>query len=487
MELLILGLYFVCLTVLCVFGLHGLLLIYFYHKSPEESQAIEMSEGASFPVVTVQIPLYNEVYVAERIIEAVSNIDWPKESLEIQVLDDSTDETKELVAATVEEYAKRGFNIKQIHRVDRAGFKAGALKGGLECCQGEYVAIFDADFVPKAEFLKKTIPYLESDAKVGMVQTRWEHINEDYSYLTRAQALALDGHFVVEQQVRNKAGFFINFNGTAGVWRKECIEDAGNWQSDTLTEDLDLSYRAQMKGWKFKYLNNVTSPAELPAEINALKSQQFRWTKGAIETARKHLPAVWKSKVPLIHKIESTFHLGSNIVFPLILLVAILNVPLVVIKNEFAELNDFFMFMSVFVVATISTFLMYMYSQRDVYPDWQRRILLFPLFLAGSMGLSVNNTKAVLEGLVGIKSAFIRTPKYKVEKAQDSWKSKKYAGRKIGIVSVFEVALALYFLVGVGASLHYMEIAAIPFQLMFFFGFGVVGYLSLKHAFQVQQ
>lgn len=487
MELLILGLYFVCLSVLCVFGLHGLLLIYFYHKSANNSKAPVATADDQFPLVTVQIPLYNEIYVAERIVEAVARLDWPQDKLEIQVLDDSTDETKDLVANIVERYSSLGFDIVQLHREDRSGFKAGALKAGLETAKGEFIAIFDADFVPKSEFLQKTIPYLVADDGVGMVQTRWEHINEDYSYLTRAQALALDGHFVVEQQVRNNAGFFINFNGTAGVWRKSCIEDAGNWQSDTLTEDLDLSYRAQMKGWRFKYLNDVTSPAELPAEINALKSQQFRWTKGAIETARKHLPAVWKSKVPLIHKIESTFHLGSNIVFPLILLVAVLNVPLVVIKNEFTELNDFFMFMSVFVVATMSTFLMYMYSQREVYPDWQRRILLFPLFLAGSMGLSVNNTKAVLEGLVGIKSAFIRTPKYRVEKTQDSWQSKKYAGRKVGFVSLLEVALALYFLVGVAASIHYMEIAAIPFQLMFFFGFGVVGYLSLKHAFQVQQ
>jgi cellulose synthase/poly-beta-1,6-N-acetylglucosamine synthase-like glycosyltransferase len=307
-------------------------------------------------------------------------------------------------------------------------------------------------------------------------------LNNEFSLLTRAQGIALDGHFVIEQQVRNKSGFFINFNGTAGVWRRSCIVDAGNWEDDTLTEDLDLSYRAQLKGWNFIFLNDVTSPAELPSEINALKSQQFRWTKGAIETAKKILPRVWKAKLPLRVKLQSTVHLTNNLVFPFILLTGILNVPLVFIKST-GRYETFFAFMSVFVLAFISSFLFYLYSQKDVYPDWKKRIFLFPLFMSGSMGFSVNNTRAVLEGLFNKKSAFIRTPKFKIENDKDTWKNKKYqASTKISFSVMFELALAVYCSVGVVASLWFLEIAALPFQLLFFLGFGLVGYLSIRHA-----
>ncbi|HRI31935.1 MAG TPA: glycosyltransferase family 2 protein, partial [Candidatus Kapabacteria bacterium] len=359
-------LYILSLTILFAFGLHGLVMIYYYHKTagtvrnnPPQQLPDEL------PVVTVQLPMYNEVYVVERLVSAVCDIRYPKDKLEIQVLDDSTDETVEVTRRLVEEYAAQGFDIKHIHRIDRTGYKAGALKHGLAMARGEFVAIFDADFVPKPDFLEMTVPHFQND-NVGMVQTRWEHLNEDYSFLTRAQALALDGHFVIEQQVRNKAGFFINFNGTAGIWRKKTIEDAGNWHSDTLAEDLDLSYRAQLKGWKFVFLNDVTSPAELPADINALKTQQFRWTKGAVETAKKLLPAVWKSDMPFKVKMECTVHLTSNIVFPFIIMVAMLNVPLVIIKNNVAGYDAYFTLMSVFVLASISTFLFYLYAQKAI-------------------------------------------------------------------------------------------------------------------------
>ena len=278
-------------------------------------------------------------------------------------------------------------------------------------------------------FLIKTIPHFFTDPKIGVVQTRWEHINREYSMLTRAQAFALDGHFVVEQDVRNKAGFFIQFNGTGGVWRKATILDAGNWQSDTLTEDLDLSYRAQLRGWKFKYLTDVTSPAELPAEVNALKSQQFRWTKGAIETARKMIPEVWKSNIPLRIKIHSTFHLTSNIVYPFIVLAGILNGPLIFIKQQGGH-EAYFAMMSVFVIAFIGSFLFYLISQKAVYPDWRRRIMLFPLFMAGSMGFAVNNSRAVFEGLFKRKSEFVRTPKYAIEGKKDTWKKNMYISKK---------------------------------------------------------
>ena len=481
MEEIILFTYIAALTILFVFGSHGFIMIYYYLKFRTRKQPSAKTLD-SYPVVTVQLPVFNEVYVVGRLIDAACAMIYPKDKLEIQVLDDSTDETVDIVGQYVERYRKLGFDIKQVRRPNRQGFKAGALKAGLDNARGVYVAIFDADFVPRQDFLLKTLPYFFTDPRIGMVQTRWEHINSDYSLLTRTQAMALDGHFVIEQAVRNKVGFFINFNGTAGIWKKECILDAGNWQTDTLTEDLDLSYRAQLRGWKFKYLNDVTSPAELPSEINALKSQQFRWTKGAIETARKMLPGVWKSPLPLKIKIHATFHLTNNLVFPFIVLAGVLNVPLVFIKHAGAH-DAYFAFMSVFVFAFIGSFLFYLFSQKDVYADWRKRIFLFPVFMAGSMGFAVNNSRAVLEGLFKRKSEFVRTPKYSIQSKKDSWRDKSYVPIKISGTVVLEIVLALYCLIGVVASIYFLEIAAVPFQLMFFLGFAFVSALSLKHAF----
>ncbi len=480
MESLILILYFLSLCILFAFGIHGLVMLYYYKKT----EGIKIKdEGLSeeLPQVTIQLPLFNELYVIERLIESVCKIKYPKDKLEIQVLDDSTDETQQIASNLVNHYKDLGFDIHYIHRTNREGYKAGALKNALNFCKGEFVAIFDADFVPNEDFLIRTIPHFKND-NVGMVQTRWEHLNEDYSFLTKTQALNLDGHFCMEQQVRNKAGFFINFNGTAGIWRKSTIFDAGNWQADTLTEDMDLSYRAQLKGWKFVYLNDVTSPAELPTDINALKAQQFRWTKGSIETGKKILPKVFKAKLPLKVKMESLVHLSGNIVFPFIILVAILNVPVVILKNKYPELDIYYSLMSIFVLATISTFLFYMYSQKSIRFNWRKKLLIFPVYLAGSMGMAINNTKAVFEALINKKTGFVRTPKYKIENVQDDWKKKKYTSKKIGFVVWLELALALYFIFGIGVSIYYAEIAAIPFQLLFLMGFGTVGFLSLKHA-----
>jgi cellulose synthase/poly-beta-1,6-N-acetylglucosamine synthase-like glycosyltransferase len=472
--------YIFSLTVLLIFGSHGFIMIYYYlkYRSKKHQPAGEI---ASYPVVTVQLPVFNEMYVAGRLIDAACAMVYPKDKLEIQLLDDSTDSTVEVVAAYVEKFRKQGFDIKQLRRENRKGFKAGALREGLELARGEFIAIFDADFIPRQDFLLKTVPYFITDPRIGMVQTRWEHLNSEYSLLTRTQAMALDGHFVIEQSVRNNVGFFINFNGTGGVWRRSCIEDAGNWQADTLTEDLDLSYRAQLRGWKFKYLNNVTSPAELPSEINALKSQQFRWTKGAIETARKILPVVWKSKLALAVKIHATFHLTNNLVFPFIVLAGILNVPLVFIKHE-GLYDSYFTFMSVYVFAFIGSFLFYLFSQKDVYADWRRRIFLFPLFMAGSMGFAVNNSRAVIEGLFHKKSEFVRTPKYSIRNKKDSWTGKQYVPIKISSTVVIEMILAVYCLFGVVSSVYFLEIAAVPFQLLFFLGFTFVSVMSLKHA-----
>ncbi|MDX9790905.1 MAG: glycosyltransferase family 2 protein [Candidatus Kapabacteria bacterium] len=472
--------YFLALTVLFGFGIHGLVLLYYYRKTHNQDVPVqEMPDEV--PMVTVQLPLYNEMFVVERLIKSVCTIDYPIEKLEIQVLDDSTDETVVMTKKIVEDYKSMGYNIKYIHRVNREGFKAGALKHGLTMAEGELVAIFDADFVPNPDFLKKTVPHF-NNPNIGMVQTRWEHLNEQYSYLTKAQALALDGHFVLEQQVRNKAGFFINFNGTAGIWRKETIFDAGNWHADTLTEDLDLSYRAQLKGWKFIYLNDVTSPAELPADINALKTQQFRWTKGAVETAKKILPKVFASDLPLKLKLESFVHLTSNIVFPFIIIVALLNVPLVIIKNTVGGFDEYYSLMSVFVLASVSTFLFYTYAQKAIHLDWRKRLLLFPVFLAGSMGFAVNNTKAVLEAIVGKKSGFARTPKDGMIGNNRVVRKSDYKHKKISLVVIIELLLTLYFVIGIIISAVYLEIAAMPFQLLFLLGFGTVGYMSLKHA-----
>jgi len=480
MEHLILIIYFVALSVLFGFGIHGLILLYYYRKTRKSPKSVPELPN-DIPMVTIQLPLFNEYFVAERLIRSVAAINYPKDKLEIQVLDDSTDDTVELCKAIVEELKLSGYDIHYIHRTDRSGYKAGALKNGLKFAKGDFVAIFDADFVPNSDFLMKTIPHFNYP-QVGMVQTRWEHLNEEYSYLTKAQALALDGHFVLEQQVRNKAGFFINFNGTAGVWRKSCIIDAGNWHADTLTEDLDLSYRAQLNGWKFIYLNDVTSPAELPADINALKTQQFRWTKGAVETAIKILPKVFKSKIPLKVKLECFVHLSSNIVFPFIILVALLNVPIVLIKNTFGGFDQFYSLMSIFVLASISTFLFYMFAQRAIHLDWRRRLLLFPVFLAGSMGFAVNNTKAVVEAIIRKRTGFARTPKDGIVGANAQNINVKYKQRKISATVIFELLLALYFVAGIALSIYFLEIAALPFQILFLLGFGTVGLLSLRHA-----
>ena len=472
--------YFISLFILFVFGLHGFIMIFYYNKYKNVKYTPKNDITPDYKV-TIQLPLFNELYVVERIINSVCEIDYPKENLEIQVLDDSTDETVQITNKIVEEKRKEGFDIKHIRRTNREGFKAGALKEAMKTAKGEFIAIFDADFIPQKEFLKRTLAFF-TDEKVGMVQTRWEHINGDYSILTKAQALALDGHFVIEQTVRNKAGFFINFNGTGGVWRRSCIVDAGNWDGTTLTEDLDLSYRAQLNGWKFVFLKDFTSPAELPSEINALKSQQFRWTKGAIETAKKILPLVWRAKIPLRVKLQSTFHLSNNIVFPFILLAAILNVPLTFIKNSGPH-HAYFAVMSVFVLAFVGTFIFYLFSQKDVHSDWRKRIVLFPLFMAGSMGFAVNNSRAVFEGLMNRKSEFVRTPKFKVVDNKDSWIGKKYMSRKLGFSVYVELIMAIYCLIGIASSIYFLEIAALPFQLLFFIGFSFVSLTSIKHAF----
>ncbi len=444
----------------------------FRDKPKRQLQAINTSK-----VVTIQLPLYNEMYVAERLINAVCNIDYPKESLDIQVLDDSTDETKQIVSKIVQQKKDAGFTISHIQRKNRVGFKAGALKAGLEKAKGEYIAIFDADFIPSPDFLKNMLTYFYSN-NIGMVQSRWSHINEKHSILTRVQAFALNGHFAIEQKVRNAAGFFINFNGTGGVWRKECILNSGNWQTDTITEDLDLSYRAQLKGWQFVYLNNFTTPAVLPEEITSLKAQQFRWTKGAVETAKKLLPTIWKSKQPLRIKLQSTFHLTNNFVFPFVLLVSLLNLPILFIKIG-GNHNSYFNYSSVFILAFISTFSLYMAAQKNIYTKWISKTFTFPIFLFGTMGLAINNSIAVFEAIINKKSEFVRTPKF-VKKDESEIVNKYKLKNKLSVQLFIEFFFTLYSFATLVFSLYYFELMALPFNMMFFFGFFSISMLSIK-------
>ena len=472
---LILILYIFSLTILLLFSSHGFVML-FYNNKFKRRDFSESSIDTS-KIVTIQLPLFNEMNVAERLINAVCKIDYPKKNLEIQVLDDSTDETTQIVSDLIKLKKSHGFNIKHIQRDNRVGYKAGALKEGLQKTNGEFIAIFDADFIPPRNFLQKTLPRFHSK-NIGMVQTRWEHLNEMNSLLTKVQAFALNGHFVIEQEVRNKSGFFINFNGTGGIWRKECIEDSGNWQADTLTEDLDLSFRAQMKGWSFIYLKDVTTPAELPSEISSLKTQQFRWTKGAIETAKKLLPTIWNSNLNFKTKLYSTFHLTNNLVFPFVLLTGLLNVPLLFIKNG-GEFNTVINFMSLFILAFISTFLLYILAQKNIHRDWIKRGLIFPIFVSGSMGMAINNSRAVLEGLLNRKSEFVRTPKF--SSGADIHNQKKYLSTpKISFQLMLEILFTIYSFAGVLIAIYFLEITAIPFHLMFFIGFFSVSALSLK-------
>jgi cellulose synthase/poly-beta-1,6-N-acetylglucosamine synthase-like glycosyltransferase len=474
---LILNIYLVALFVIGLFSLEAIFLAYKFWQG-RKTKLIE--GGADYlPKVTIQLPIYNELYVVERLIQSVCLLKYPIEKLQIQVLDDSDDATTEICANRVAHFKDQGFDISLIQRTDREGFKAGALREGLKSASGELIAIFDADFLPPSNFLRKTVS-LFIDSKVGMVQTRWDHLNEKYSMLTKAQSFGLAGHFVVEQNGRNSAGYFMNFNGTAGIWRKSCIEESGNWQDDTLTEDLDLSYRAQMKGWKFIFLNDVVTPAELPAEINALKSQQYRWTKGAVETARKILPQLWKSRLPLKIKVHSTLHLTSNFVYPFILILALLNLPLILIKNHFPESKVFFYIFSFFLVSFGASFLFYALSQKTLYKNWKKRMLLFPVFMSGSMGFSINNTRAVLQGLFKKKTPFIRTPKYKLTGNKGSFLGKNY-GISTDKMVIIEMLMAIYSCLSLVIAIYYFEIGIIPFMLMFFAGFSLIGYLSVKH------
>jgi len=435
----------------------------------------------NWPRVTIQLPIFNERYVVQRLVESVRRFDYPKELLEIQLLDDSTDDTRDIATALAAQIKDQGFDIQYIHRDNRSGFKAGALKEGLKTAGGELVAIFDADFVPHPEFLKETIPYF-ADPQVGMIQTRWGHINSDYSLLTRAQSIGIDGHFGVEQAARAWSGFFMNFNGTAGIWRKKTIEDAGGWHADTLTEDLDLSYRTQLKGWKLKFVTEVVCPAEVPVTITAFKSQQFRWAKGSIQTARKNLGKLFKSDVPLLVKIQAFLHLTHYMVHPMMLLVVLTSIPMLYSQWFFKSLSLPILIFTLLCLATFGPSSMYLFSQRILYRDWKTRIKFLPFLMCLGTGIAVNNTRAVLEAFLNIKSDFVRTPKYGIKKQKDTWRGKSYS-IPLSAVSILEFVLGIYSLTGLLLFLFVSKYLVSPFLLIYTAGFFYVFFLSVKHGY----
>lgn len=465
---------------LCVFGLHRYYLVHLYKKAkkrPEDSAA----KLAELPSVTVQLPVYNEMYVTERLIRAVSRIDYPKNLLEIQVLDDSTDDTSAIAAKCASELRAEGFDIKHIRRGDRKGYKAGALAAGLERAKGEFVAVFDADFLPPADFLRRTI-HSFSDPEVGIVQTRWGHVNRGYSLLTQAQSVLLDGHFIVEQTARCRSGLFFNFNGTAGIIRKKCVEFSGGWQHDTLTEDLDLSYRAQMNGWKAVYLPDVVSDAEVPVDMNAFKIQQHRWVKGGVQTAAKLLPSLLRSSdVPARVKIESAFHLLGNFSYLFLLATIVLVLPV----NYFWEkvwLNDLFVGSVLAVAAgTMAVIRFYVLavseSRGKKSPGLYRYI---PVALGLGAGIAVNNSKAVMEAVLGKTSGFSRTPKYAVVSRKDGWKASAYVSSR-GATTFFEAVFCLFFTAQLAYVAYLGFFVWLPFLFLMQFGFAYTAFLSIYH------
>jgi len=475
----VLILYFGILAVLAVYGGYRVKqVIDFWRYRHFVPSPKERFEEKDLPRITVQLPLFNEMYVVERLVKAVTQIDYPREKLEIQVLDDSTDETVKLAEATVKKYLEQGFDIQYIHRLDRTGFKAGALEQGLKLAKGELLAIFDADFVPKPDCLRKLVHYF-TDPFVGCAQMRWSHINGSYNLLTRLQTIMLDGHFVVEQTTRNRTGGFFNFNGTAGIWRRKAIEMSGGWQHDTLTEDTDLSFRAQLMGWKFVYLLDEEAPAEIPVEINAFKAQQRRWAKGVMQVGIKLYPRIWRASLPMRVRVEMFFRLTGNISYPLMILASFLQFPLLLVRYNQPLYHLMIVDLPLLFFSSISVFMFY--GTAVWYLDEKRtpRLLHLPLVMALGIGLAFSNARAVLEALLGIKSEFVRTPKYRVEKTDDeTWKRKKYR-RKRGLLPLLELSFSVYFLLAILYALRLRMWGTVPFLVLFFFGFGYMGLMSV--------
>lgn len=481
MSALFVVLYLLVLAALSLYGLHRywiLCLYQRYHKAAPPM--VEPTAPAVWPHVTVQLPLYNEYYVVERLIDSVCRMDYPPERLEIQVLDDSVDETRTLACRKVAQKRGSGFDIQHIHRRDRRGFKAGALANGLRTARGEHIAIFDADFLPPADFLKRTVPHF-ADEGIGMVQARWGHLNAEYSLLTRLQALFLDGHFILEHGVRNLSGAFFNFNGTAGVWRRAAIVEAGGWSDDTLTEDLDISYRAQLKGWRFRFLPGLVCPAELPVDIGAFRSQQHRWTKGAVQVAKKLLPSIWRSHLPLFVKLESTAHLTANLGYLLTAALSLLLLPVLVVREGLAWRDALgWIELGAVLAASLSVGAFYGVAQREASPRRRVGMRDLPALLALGVGMCLNNSKAALEALCNIRTEFHRTAKFDIVAARQPWQEKRYRSNA-RFDGLAEAAGALYLFAALLWCVAVARWWSIPFLAVFVSGFSYVGVLTLTH------
>ncbi len=467
------------MIILAFYGVHRYQLVWLYYRHRKNETREPPQHFTELPRITVQLPIFNEQYVIDRLIEACCKLDYPKDKLQLQLLDDSTDETKEVAAAIVERYRAAGNPIEYIHRTNRHGYKAGALDYGLQTATGELVAIFDADFVPPPDWLMQVVHHF-AEPQVGMVQTRWTHLNRDYSFLTQVEGILLDGHFVLEHGGRSRAGVFFNFNGTAGMWRLRAIEEAGGWQHDTLTEDTDLSYRAQLKGWQFKYLPHVECPAELPIEMTAFKTQQARWAKGLIQTSKKILPAVWRSNASLHTKIESVYHLTANLSYPLMVVLSVLLMPAMIIRFYQGWLQMLFIDFPLMMMSTFSISSFYLVSQKELYPrTWYKTVIYLPFLMALGIGLTLTNTRAVLEALFGIKSSFKRTPKYRVEKRGEKSKAALKYRKRLGIVPWLELLIGCYFALTVWYAIANENYFTVPFLLLFVLGYWYTGLLSL--------
>ena len=478
-DTLLLTPYFLVMIVLSVYGLHRYTLVWLYYRNRKNATHQPASRFEQLPRVTIQLPIFNEQFVIDRLIDSVCRIDYPRELLEIQVLDDSTDETQQVTQLIVDRYRALGYPIVYLHRTNRHGFKAGALDEGLKTASGEFIAIFDADFVPPSDWLMRVIHHF-AESNIGMVQTRWTHLNRDYSFLTQVEAILLDGHFVLEHVARSRSNVFFNFNGTAGMWRRPAIDQAGGWQHDTLTEDTDLSYRAQIVGWKFKYLQDVECPAELPIEMTAFKTQQQRWAKGLIQTSKKILPRVFRSSVPLRTKIEAWYHLTANISYPLMVVLSVLLMPAMIIRFYQGWWEMLYIDFPLFLASTFSISSFYLVSQKELFPrHWYRTFLYLPFLMSLGIGLTITNTIAVMEALFGIQSAFKRTPKYRVQKkGEKSQASSKYR-KRLGLIPFLELLIGCYFALCIWYAIANENYFTVPFLILFVVGYWYTGLLSL--------
>jgi cellulose synthase/poly-beta-1,6-N-acetylglucosamine synthase-like glycosyltransferase len=484
---LVVGTYLVILLALAAYGFHRSSLVWMFYRN-RSKRPRPLGMFADLPAVTVQLPLFNEMYVVERLLDAVAGIRYPRDRFQIQVLDDSTDETQEICKRKIADLSRRfpDLQIEYVHRVDRSGFKAGALENGLRTAKGEFILIFDADFLPLPDVLERSIHYF-TDPKVAVVQCRWEHVNRDFSALTEVQALMLDGHFIMEHAGRNWSGRFFNFNGTAGMWRRAAIADAGGWQHDTLTEDMDLSYRAQLRGWKFVYVPEITAPAELPVEMSSFKSQQFRWAKGSVQVARKLLATILRSNATFAQKSEAFFHLTNNLAYPLLVVLSLLLLPNLALRSHHGWREVLMIDLPLFFGTTLSVASFYLASEREIAlmrdpgarPRFQWAALKrLPLVMSIGIGLCINQTRAVLEALAGRETEFVRTPKHGIRGKLESWSSKKYRAAK-SITPFIELGMAGYFVVAIAVAFDHGHYMSIPFLALFLAGFGYVGWVSL--------